>query len=837
MYEANRRVVAVLRRSSQGASCAVMCAGGLALAGWLFGVEALRSIVPGWTSMKANTAVGLILAGLSLWLLRQDPPNPARRRAGRLCAGVVALIGAITLAEYLFGWRPGIDELLFKDTSRNVGADGPGRMALFTTIYFIALGGALWQLPGCTRRGLRLIQLLATLIALAGLINVLGYLYGVTTLSGPVAHTQIACNTALSIVVLAIGILAARPEAGIMAVFSSEGVVGAVLRRLLPAGTAIILAIGIGQVAGLHAGYFDAAFATALGAALTIVLFAGLAWWTASSFHRTDSEHRRVEATLRESEERFATAFMLNPAAVAITRLADGWIVDVNDTYARLVGYPRQELIGRSTIARNLWADPADRDVLIGLVRVQGAVREHEVQVVTGSGERRDVLCSMQPITTGGQACLLTMLTDISARKRSERALAVSNAGRETLLRATSEDDLLQRVCEVVVAVGHYRLAWVGYPEQGPEQLIRPVASAGPARDYLAAITVSWGDNPLGRGPSGRAIRERTVQVTRHMATDPSYAPWRARALGHGFGSSVVYPLFAMDQLLGQVAIYAPEPDAFDEEEVALLGHLMDDLGYGIGAQRATAQVQQLNAELEQRVQERTLSLEAANKELEAFSYSVSHDLRAPLRAITGFAKLLLDDHAAALDDDAQYLTTRIYKNTQHMGELVDDLLAFSRLGRQTLGRQLVSMESLVQQTIADLDGTWKGRCVEFEVGDLPPAYADPGLLRQVWTNLLANAVKFTQPRAVAHIEVGCSMADGACVYFVRDNGVGFDMQYAGKLFGVFQRLHRAEDFEGTGVGLALVQRVVHRHGGRVWAEAAVDQGATFSFCLGESDG
>ena len=546
--------------------------------------------------------------------------------------------------------------------------------------------------------------------------------------------------------------------------------------------------------------------------------------------------------------------FFTRCADLLLVLRLDGQVLEVNPAFEQALGYVCAAVRGRSFLEL---VQPDDREVAAAALGelASGASRCFSVGCQGGDGSFRALTWQAVPdleagvihasarrstapaLPEPGSPDPLAIVADSAARRRSERALAASNAGREALLRATSEDDLLQRVCEVIVAGGRYRLAWVGYPEQGPEQLIRPVAGAGPALDYLAQITVSWGDNPLGRGPSGRAVRERTVQVMRHIAADPSYAPWRASAVGHGFQSSVVYPLFAADQLLGQVAIYASEPDAFDAEEVALLGYLVDDLGYGIGAQRAMAAVHQLNRELEQRVRERTLSLEAANQELEAFSYSVSHDLRAPLRAITGFAKLLLDDYAAVLEDDAQHLITRIYKNSQFMGELVDDLLTFSRLGRQPLSRQMVSMSAIVQQTIGDLDHTWPGRRVEFEVGDLPPASADPVLLRQVWANLLANAVKFTLPRDVAHIEVGCTVIDGACVYFVRDNGVGFDMQYADKLFGVFQRLHRAEDFDGTGVGLALVQRIVNRHGGHVWAEAAVNQGATFSFCLGESNG
>jgi signal transduction histidine kinase len=225
--------------------------------------------------------------------------------------------------------------------------------------------------------------------------------------------------------------------------------------------------------------------------------------------------------------------------------------------------------------------------------------------------------------------------------------------------------------------------------------------------------------------------------------------------------------------------------------------------------------------------------LEAANKELEAFSYSVSHDLRAPLRAIDGFSRIVLEDYAAQLPSEGQRYLQLVRGNTRQMGQLVDDLLTFSRLSRQPLSRQPVDPVDLVSRCLQDLQGERDGRHVEVSVVDLPAAQADPAMLKQVWVNLLGNALKFTRRRPVAVIEVGCRPAEAGPVYFVKDNGTGFDMRYAHKLFGVFQRLHRAEDYEGTGVGLALVQRIVHRHGGRVWAEAEVDKGAAFYFTLG----
>ncbi len=229
--------------------------------------------------------------------------------------------------------------------------------------------------------------------------------------------------------------------------------------------------------------------------------------------------------------------------------------------------------------------------------------------------------------------------------------------------------------------------------------------------------------------------------------------------------------------------------------------------------------------------QARTL-LETVNRELEAFSYSVSHDLRAPLRAISGFAQAVVEDYAPRLDDEARRFLGLIQDNVSRMGHLIDDLLTFSRLGRQQMMATQVDLGALAQAVFEELVAQTPGRNIRFVVPAVPPAWADKAMLRQVLVNLLANAFKFTRPRAEAVIEFGYAPEVDGGAYYVKDNGVGFDMHYVDKLFGVFQRLHSTAQFEGTGVGLALVSRIIARHGGRVRAEGQIDQGATFYFTL-----
>jgi light-regulated signal transduction histidine kinase (bacteriophytochrome) len=277
------------------------------------------------------------------------------------------------------------------------------------------------------------------------------------------------------------------------------------------------------------------------------------------------------------------------------------------------------------------------------------------------------------------------------------------------------------------------------------------------------------------------------------------------------------------DRLLGRaVAAYGL---------ILILFAVMSFMAYRVAAQRrVNALTVQQNAELERRVSERTAQLEATNKELEGFSYSVSHDLRAPLRAIEGFSGIVMEDYGERLDAEGRRQMEVIVQNCRRMGQLIDDLLAFSRLGRQPINRSRIDMTAIAQEVLSELQA--RGPADGVNIGPLPAAAGDRSLLRQVWLNLLSNAIKFTARTGNPRIQVGGEIKNGESVYYVKDNGAGFNMAYHEKLFGVFQRLHSADEYPGTGVGLAIVHRIITRHGGRVWAESKEGEGATFYFAL-----
>lgn len=277
--------------------------------------------------------------------------------------------------------------------------------------------------------------------------------------------------------------------------------------------------------------------------------------------------------------------------------------------------------------------------------------------------------------------------------------------------------------------------------------------------------------------------------------------------------------------------------EALRHSRAAALNIMEDAVAARQRAEQAGEEVRRLNQTLEERVHDRTAELEASNKEMEAFSYSVSHDLRAPLRAINGFATILSQEHAGQLDDEGRRTLGIVCAEALRMGQLIDDLLEFSRIGRQTMQQVEIDMTAVARRVFDECATQAPGRDIRLNLPPLPPTMGDPALIPHIWTNLLSNAIKYTRPRPVAEIEITGWVDGDSVVYCVRDNGVGFDMTYVDRLFGVFQRLHSDTEFEGTGVGLALAHRIITRHGGRVWAEARLNEGAAFYFTLPAGNG
>jgi signal transduction histidine kinase len=454
-----------------------------------------------------------------------------------------------------------------------------------------------------------------------------------------------------------------------------------------------------------------------------------------------------------------------------------------------------------------------------------------------GGGELGYLARSFDSMASALEAQHSEIVRTAEELKRANRGLQVFSAVNQALIHATEELALLQEVCRIGVDTGGYRLCSVIYAEHDEASLLRPMAWATHDDRYFDNLRATW-ERPERGGPVGTAIRTGETVIAPELAAGAGFESWRGQALARGSASLVVLPLRANGERLGALVIYG-KADGFDQHEIKLLIDLANELVYGIEAvrirderNRALAELEDHQQHLEDLVSRRTAELTVAIKELESFSYSVSHDLRAPLRAIDGYSRMLEEDHGHKLDPEGRRLLKTVSHNAHSMGQLIHDLLAFSRLGRKPVAAAEIDMNTLVHEAWREVETCSEKKSPQAVLKTMPAAWGDQALIRQVWINLLSNAVKFSAGKEAPVIEVGGCSDTSENHYYVRDNGAGFDMQYYDRLFGVFQRLHRAEEYPGSGVGLAIVERVITKHGGRVWAEGKIDQGATFCFSL-----
>ncbi|MDF3059868.1 MAG: hypothetical protein K0R17_4083, partial [Rariglobus sp.] len=509
-----------------------------------------------------------------------------------------------------------------------------------------------------------------------------------------------------------------------------------------------------------------------------------------------------------------------------------------NETCARFMGVSdAAELIGK-TDADFRPPEVAARFRATELRILQGGApfRNHEHAFTQADGSQLIIVSSKVPLrdSRGNIIGIVGTGQDITERKLAERRLATQSAVSRALATSASMDEAAPLILGAVADSEGWDFGAVWERDEAAGVLrCRDVwRRPGLPLDALEARTreITFA---RGTGLPGRVWETGEALLIPDLAVDSGY-PRAPLALAAGLRSALGFPLLQEGQVIGVIDFLAADARDADEKLKEMLGLIGRQIGLFIQRRHAQDQVRLINAELERRVLERTAQLEAANKELEAFSYSVSHDLRAPLRAVDGFSQALVEDYGALLPADGRGYLETIRSETQRMGELIDDLLTFSRLSRASLERLRIDTSKLVRAVLKDMTGELADPKLDIRIEVLPQCHGDPALLKQVWINLLSNALKYTGRCELKQIEIGSRSEAGETIYFVKDNGAGFDMRYAHKLFGVFQRLHRAEDYEGTGVGLAIVQRIVHRHGGRVWAEGAVGRGATFHFTLNQ---
>lgn len=624
------------------------------------------------------------------------------------------------------------------------------------------------------------------------------------------------------------------------------------------------------------------------------------------------TERHHAEQALRRSEERFSKIFRASPIAIAYSELESGRLIDVNDQYAALFGYRREELIGASSFA--LFADAPSCVELSQRLREESSVHNVEVRFRRKDGEIRDALMSLESLPLDDEAVLLSMVVDITDRKRAEEAVVASESRLRTILESEPECVKVVDRKGCLVDMNPAGLSMIEADALGP-MIGQPVFGlvAEEFRDRykrLHANALAGGSGYLEFeivGLKGRRISVETHSVpfidnsgsivgvlsitrnvTARMAAEQALRESEER-YRHLFEANP-QPMWVYDlETLGVLAVndaaldqygytreeflamnitdFRPAEDVPELLEVVrrersgishsgiwrhikksgelfcadIRSHQIDWAGRSaivVMATDVTARleaeeaIRSLNVELERRVEERTVQMDAANRELEAFCYSVSHDLRTPLRAISGFASALREDYGPKLEPEANEYLGRIVSGTERMTEVINDLLRLSRVSRAEMSPTECDLSQLARQIESEMRSDGPDRNVECLIQPGLSAQVDRGLIRVALENLLQNAWKFTAKRDSARIEFGASESEEGTVFFVKDNGAGFDMAYSNKLFGVFERLHRAGEFPGTGIGLATVHRIVQRHGGRIWAEAEVDKGATFYFTL-----
>ncbi len=573
------------------------------------------------------------------------------------------------------------------------------------------------------------------------------------------------------------------------------------------------------------------------------------------SITRDISERKRAEDALRESEEKFRT--MIEQASEGFVLIDErGMIIEWNQAMEHIGGIRREEALGQPYHEMQFQFIPPERRTperyeylkarameAIQTGQAPTLNRQIEAEIHRPDGQSTFIQQMAFPIKTDHGYRIGSIVLDVTEHKLAEmarqRQLAFDQLMTRMLTRFAScsyydmdasIETSLQEICEFT-GCDHAYIVEIAEDWQTWSAVYEWCAPhVPPVRQRYQNIplgTLAWTESKL---MAGETVRINTLDDYPPEAVTDRENVWK-----EGAQSVLLTPISGQrSYVTGLVGLHSHlRQVTWRDSDASHLRMVGDAIGNLLERQRAEREVRSLNAELEQRVVKRTAELEAANKDLESFSYSVSHDLRAPLRGIDGYARYLQIDYAADLPGEAVEMIAQIRASAQRMNRLIDDLLNFSRMGRQPLNKRPVEPAELVRLALKMLAHERRDRQVEILVGDLAPCEGDPDLLLQVWVNLLSNALKYTRPRQVAHIEAGClTDQNGTPVYYVKDDGVGFDMRYADKLFAVFQRLHRVDEFEGSGVGLALVQRILHRHGGRIWAEARPGAGATFYFTV-----
>jgi signal transduction histidine kinase/PAS domain-containing protein/ActR/RegA family two-component response regulator len=826
----------VLNRAiSTGLAVLSFCIGGAALLGWILDNEYLKRIHPSLVTMKANTAVCLMLVAVSCVLINDRSPSQFNTVIRRLFAAVVALVGIITLSEHVFGWNSGLDQLLFHESVQEAGLSFPGRMGVAASLNFFFLGIALWFLDAKSRRWFRVSNVAVVLVVTVTLLVFLYYFYGIERIERIAQYFTIALHTVVAFVSLCVSILLARPERGMIATLLGSSPGAIVARRMLPAFLVVIL-LGWIRTLTRNSEWFSQNFTTAAFVVAVLVLLAVLIWLTGLSLNRTDRERRAAELALRDSEARLAALLEQLPVGIGLTD-REGRFLIRNSLLNNFVGDRLSSLDPVFAARWRAWDD--DGRVLdptewpsARALRGESVSPGCEMLYVAADGKQIWTRVLSVPFRDEADEVsgVIVVVQDIDEQRRAENRLDVLVRVSELIRTIHDPYELSYAVAETLGS--HLQVRRCLFNETDVERDLEIVH-----RDYTDGAGSVAGEHRISEYSSittGEMKLGNTV-VNYDSKTDPRTAADFDRIYGpNGERAYVAFPLLREGHWVASLWASDDQPRQWTKEEVSLLQTVAERTWTAIEKLRAEAERERLLTS----VQEARDAAEKANQLKDEFLATLSHELRNPLNVILGYSELLLRMREIEQSPRLVQMGEALRRNAQSQSQLINDLLDLSRLqrGKISLNQETVSMSAIVDNAVETVraDAAAKGIDIRVNVGDqLLLVEGDRLRLQQIAWNLLNNAVKFTP--AGGSIEIALRNENESAVFMVTDTGQGIDASFLPHVFEMFRQADGSNRRRhgGMGIGLALVHQLVQLHGGKISAESdGPNKGARFTVRL-----
>ena len=849
--QSNSVLTSSLKSFSHASSLIVIIVGCLVLVGWVFDIAVLKSVLPGLATMKANTALAFALAGVSLRLLAMERPGRRTRRIADICAAATALIGLLTLTEYLFPWDLKIDQLFFSDR----GPSPPGRMAPATASNFFLIGTALLLLDARNRAGI--FQLPASVAGLVAFLALLGYLYDLKALYAIAPYTGMALHTAALFFVLSLGLLFARPDLGLMRVVSADNLGAVLARRLLPASIVIPPALGWLRLQGERAGFYGLEFGLALFALSNVLVFAVLVWWSAKKIGSVDAARIEAQIGLQTSEEKFRSLLESAPDPIVISD-KEGCIVLLNAQTEKVFGYSRDELFGKPVeilIPEKLrGAHVGHREKYYGDLRTRpmGMGSWYDLYARSKDGTTVPVDISLSPVRTDGQLLVMTIIRDITERKRAEEEIQ-HNLQR---IRALHEIDTAISSTLDLRKVLNVLLEKIG--------LFLPIAAASTVRllnrdtgelESLACRGLNeeeWKsqERRVLAGWPKKIVETKTPLAVRNLGTYQSTYN-KEFLFKHGLISYLGVPLAAKDEVLGVLSVYTIEEHDFSNEETEFLTTLAGQAAIAIH-----------NSQLYEETASLAGDLVKSNKVKDEFLSVMSHELRTPLNVVMGYTGMMKDGLLGEINPQQEEALGKVINRANDQLTIINNILHATVLETEKI--KIESHELSLGDFITQLKSAYAAPINKELVfnwdypADLPLIKTDSAKLKQILQNLIDNALKFTDkgsitisakirqqaegnrqqeedpltPRSTeAHDRSHASRLTPSFVEFkVADTGVGIPKEALPFVFEKFRQADSSETrlFGGVGMGLYIVKKFSELLGGTVEVESEAGKGSTF---------